>query len=49
MIDAAIMPLKEHFSALDDPRAQHSIEHLLLDTALLGLMAHPETPRFLAR
>ena len=28
MIDAAIMPLKEHFSALDDPRAQHSIEHL---------------------
>jgi hypothetical protein len=24
------MPLKEHFSRRDDPRAQHSIEHLLL-------------------
>jgi hypothetical protein len=31
MIDAAILPLKEHFSSLDDPCAQHSIEHLLLD------------------
>ncbi len=27
MIDAAIIPLKEHFSFLDDPRPQHSIEH----------------------
>jgi hypothetical protein len=27
MIDAAILPLKEHFNSLDDPRAQHSIEH----------------------
>jgi len=42
MIDAAIMPLKEHFSALDDPRAQHSIEHLLLDTALSISMEYSE-------
>jgi len=39
MIDAAIMPLKEHFSALDDPRAQHSIEHLLLDIVLITICA----------
>ena len=39
MIDAAIIPLKEHFSALDDPRAQHSIEHLLLDIVLVTICA----------
>ena len=39
MIDAAIIPLKEHFSSLDDPRAQHSIEHLLLDTVLVTICA----------
>ena len=39
MIDAAIIPLKEHFSALDDPRAQHSIEHLLLDIVLITICA----------
>jgi len=39
MIDAAIMPLKEHFSALDDPRAQHSIEYLLLDIVLITICA----------
>jgi predicted transposase YbfD/YdcC len=39
MIDAAILPLKEHFSSLDDPRAQHSIEHLLLDIVLVTICA----------
>jgi DDE_Tnp_1-associated len=39
MIDAAILPLKEHFSAIDDPRAQHSIEHLLLDIVLITICA----------
>lgn len=39
MIDAAILPLKEHFSAIDDPRAQHSIEHLLLDIVLVTICA----------
>jgi len=39
MIDAAMIPLKEHFSALKDPRAQHSIEHLLLDIVLITICA----------
>ena len=39
MIDAAIIPLKEHFSSLDDPRAQHSIEHLLIDIVLVTICA----------
>jgi len=39
MMDAAIIPLKEHFSALDNPGAQHSIEHLLLDTVLITICA----------
>lgn len=39
MIDAAILPLKEHFSSLDDPRAQHRIEHLLLDIVLITICA----------
>jgi len=39
MMDAAIIPFKEHFSALDDPRAQHSIEHLLLDIVLITICA----------
>jgi hypothetical protein len=39
MIDAAIIPLKEHFKTLDDPRAQHSIEHLLLDIVLITICA----------
>ena len=38
-IEAAIIPLKEHFSSLDDPRAQHSIEHLLLDIVLITICA----------
>jgi len=39
MIDAAMIPLKEHFSLLKDPRAQHSIEHLLLDIVLITICA----------
>lgn len=39
MIDAAILPLKEHFRSLDDPRAQHRIEHLLLDIVLVTICA----------
>jgi hypothetical protein len=39
MIDAAILPLKEHFSSLDDPCAQHSIEHPLLDLVLVTICA----------
>jgi predicted transposase YbfD/YdcC len=39
MIDDAILPLKEHFSGLDDPRAQHSIEHLLLDIVIVTICA----------
>jgi hypothetical protein len=27
--------LKEHFGALEDPRAQHRIEHLLIDIVLI--------------
>jgi len=38
-MDAAIIPLKEHFSSLDDPRAQHRIEHLLLDIVLITICA----------
>jgi Na+/citrate or Na+/malate symporter len=39
MIDVTIIPLQEHFSALDDPRAQHSIDHLLLDIVLITICA----------
>jgi predicted transposase YbfD/YdcC len=39
MMDAAILPLKEHFSSLDDPRASHSIEHHLLDIVLVTICA----------
>jgi hypothetical protein len=39
MIDASIIPLKEHFSSLDHPRAQHRIEHLLLDIVLVNAIA----------
>ena len=39
MIDTAIIPLKEHFSSLKDPRAQHSIDHLLLDMVLVTICA----------
>jgi hypothetical protein len=39
MIDDAILPLKEHFSGLDAPRAQHSIEHLLVDIVIVTICA----------
>jgi hypothetical protein len=39
MINTAILPLKEHFSSLKDPRAQHSIDHLLLDMVLITICA----------
>lgn len=39
MIDTAILPLKEHFRLLKDPRAQHSIDHLLLDMVLITICA----------
>jgi hypothetical protein len=39
MIEAAIIPLKEHFSSLNDPCAQHSIEHLLFDIVLVTICA----------
>lgn len=31
--------LKEHFGGLEDPRAQHSIEHLLIDIVLITICA----------
>jgi predicted transposase YbfD/YdcC len=31
--------LKEHFGELEDPRAQHSIEHLLIDIVLITICA----------
>lgn len=37
MIDDTVLSLKEHFSGLDDPRAQHSIEHLLLDIVIITI------------
>jgi predicted transposase YbfD/YdcC len=39
MIDPAIHPLKDHFRSLKDPRAQHSIDHLLLDMVLITICA----------
>jgi hypothetical protein len=39
MINSSIIPLKEHFSALDDPRAQCRIEHLLIDIVLVTICA----------
>ena len=39
MIDTAIRPLKEHFRSLKDPRAQHNIDHLLLDIVLITICA----------
>lgn len=39
MIDMAISPLKEHFRSLKDPRAQHSIDHLLLNMVLVTICA----------
>lgn len=39
MLEAAITSLKAHFGELPDPRAQHSIEHLLIDIVLVTICA----------
>lgn len=39
MSESAVTSLKTHFSDLSDPRAQHSIEHLLIDIVLLTICA----------
>lgn len=39
MSDSALTSLKTHFSDLSDPRAQHSIEHLLMDIVLITICA----------
>jgi predicted transposase YbfD/YdcC len=38
-MNAGIAALKEHFGALEDPRAQHRIEHLLIDIVLITICA----------
>lgn len=37
-MNAGIAALKEHFGALEDPRAQHRIEHLLMDIVLITIV-----------
>ncbi|WP_442786451.1 transposase family protein [Leptothoe sp. PORK10 BA2] len=39
MSSPSISLLKSHFGALDDPRAQHSIEHLLIDIVMITICA----------
>jgi hypothetical protein len=39
MPETVLTSLKTHFGKLTDPRAQHSIEHLLLDIVLLTICA----------
>ncbi len=39
MSKSAITSLKEHFEDLPNPRAQHSIEHLLIDIVLISIFA----------
>jgi predicted transposase YbfD/YdcC len=39
MSESALISLKTHFSDLSDPRAQHSIEHLLMDIVLITICA----------
>jgi predicted transposase YbfD/YdcC len=38
-IQSPLSKLKQHFADLDDPRAAHSIEHLLLDIVLITICA----------
>lgn len=38
-MNRGIAALKEHFGALEDPRAQHRIEHLLIDIVLITICA----------
>lgn len=39
MPESAITSLKAHFGGLPDPRAQHSIEHLLIDIVMITICA----------
>jgi predicted transposase YbfD/YdcC len=39
MSESAITSLKAHFEELPDPRAQHSIEHLLIDIVMITICA----------
>jgi predicted transposase YbfD/YdcC len=39
MSESAITSLKTHFGNLSDPRAQHSIEHLLIDIVMITICA----------
>lgn len=39
MPESAITSLKAHFGELPDPRAQHSIEHLLIDIVMITICA----------
>jgi predicted transposase YbfD/YdcC len=39
MSESSLSDLKIHFSELPDPRAQHSIEHLLIDIVMLTICA----------
>ncbi|NJO41324.1 MAG: transposase family protein [Cyanobacteria bacterium CRU_2_1] len=39
MSESALTSLKTHFSDLSDPRAQHRIEHLLIDIVLITICA----------
>lgn len=38
-MNSGMAALKEHFGELEDPRAQHSIEHLLIDIVLITICA----------
>jgi hypothetical protein len=39
MSQSPISSLKEHFEVLKDPRAQHRIEHLLIDIVMITICA----------
>jgi len=39
MPESAFDRLKAHFADLPDPRAQHSIEHLLIDIVMITICA----------
>ncbi|MBE9071004.1 ISAs1 family transposase [Leptolyngbya cf. ectocarpi LEGE 11479] len=39
MSSPSISRLKSHFESLDDPRAQHSIDHLLIDIVMITICA----------
>ncbi len=39
MSESMIASLKDYFGGLDDPRAEHSIDHLLMDIVLITICA----------